>query len=89
MGIVMTEYDRLFARQGGKCAICGKRSPRKRLSRDHDHTIERETGAYVIRGLLCQRCNVGLGRFEYSEQVLVNLRTYINKILRLRRQRIG
>lgn len=85
----MTEYDRLFAAQGGKCLICGKRSPKKKLSRDHDHTIERETGAYVIRGLLCQRCNRGIGPFEYSDQVLVNLRAYINRILRLRRKHLG
>ena len=85
----MTEYDRLFTKQGGRCAICGKRSLKRRLAKDHDHTIERETGAYVIRGLLCTRCNQGLGRFEYSNEVLVNLRNYINKILRLRRQRIG
>lgn len=85
----MKEYDALFEKQGGRCAICRKRSPRRKFDRDHDHTIQRETGAYVIRGLLCHRDNEGYGRFEYSDEVLVNLRTYINKTLRLRRKHIG
>ena len=89
MGIDVEAYDRMFAKQDGRCAICRKRSLRKRLTRDHDHTIERETGEYVIRGLLCNRCNQGLGRFEYSDEVLINLRNYTNKILRIRRQKLG
>ena len=57
-GLSLAEYDDLLARQGGKCAICG-RPPREgsSLHVDHDH----ETGE--VRGLLCFRCNGGLGQF--------------------------
>lgn len=55
------EYARLLAAQGGTCAICREpniRHGQKRLHVDHDH----ETGC--IRGLLCYKCNVGLGNFN-------------------------
>ena len=50
------EYQALLDAQGGGCALCG-RAPRvgRSLHVDHNH----ETGA--VRGLLCFRCNVGIG----------------------------
>lgn len=52
-------FDTLFEKQKGVCAICSRINPNgKRLSVDHDHT----TGC--IRGLLCNRCNLGLGHFD-------------------------
>lgn len=55
--ITSQEYDRLLSAQGGACACCGATQNRdgKRLFVDHDH----ETGA--IRGLLCRKCNAGIG----------------------------
>lgn len=57
--ITADEFDTLLAKQGGRCAIC-RTHPRqdsriKRLALDHDH----ETGQ--VRGLLCNRCNRGIG----------------------------
>lgn len=62
--LTVEEYDALLAAQGGTCAICrqpetatDRRGRIRRMSIDHDH----ETGE--LRGLLCQRCNTGLGMF--------------------------
>jgi hypothetical protein len=65
------QYHQLLAHQAGKCAICGAseghrsryRKPCK-LSVDHDH----KKG--IIRGLLCNNCNRGLGRFKDSVTIL-------------------
>jgi Recombination endonuclease VII len=60
-GMTTTDYKRLFAYQGGKCAICRKvwrTAKKKTLHVDHDHI----TGD--VRGLLCNRCNTGLSFFE-------------------------
>lgn len=60
-GIALARYKEMKVEQGGRCAICrtdqfGGRG--KQLVVDHDH----ESG--LIRGLLCDACNVGLGRFK-------------------------
>lgn len=52
-GITPEQYDELFEKQGGKCALCSKTGEEqgRALAVDHDHT----TGE--IRGLLCNYCN--------------------------------
>jgi hypothetical protein len=54
------DFEALFAKQEGRCAICGTKQEelRKRLAVDHSH----ETGK--ARGLLCADCNSGLGFFK-------------------------
>jgi len=55
-GITVDEYHALLIKQNHVCAICGNPcSTRRWLSVDHDH----ETGK--VRGLLCAKCNTGLG----------------------------
>jgi hypothetical protein len=60
-GLTVAEYVALADSQGGICAIC-KRAPhggrRGALHVDHDH----KTGH--VRGLLCDACNNGIGRFR-------------------------
>jgi len=49
----------MWESQDGKCAICGKQFQTPFNARvDHNH----RTGE--VRGLLCHRCNVGLGYIE-------------------------
>jgi hypothetical protein len=55
--ISTSQYEELFQLQNGGCAIC-QRASNKMLYVDHDHT----TG--VVRGLLCENCNKGLGLFR-------------------------
>lgn len=59
--LTRAELAGMRAAQGNQCPICSREQT---LVVDHEH----ETGA--IRGLLCTRCNVGLGQFEDSPQLL-------------------
>jgi len=71
-GITREEFDRLMLEQEGACAICTDpfvQSPHV----DHDH----QTGA--VRGLLCDYCNHGLGKFRDSAR---NLRRAIDYLSR-------
>ena len=56
-GLTPEDYHVMFEAQDGVCAICGTSPDERPLNIDHDH----ETGQ--VRGLLCGRCNTGLGHF--------------------------
>ena len=59
-GISVEQWENMFDAQGRKCKICEKHEDTgyKHFVVDHCHT----TGA--IRGILCNKCNTGLGRFK-------------------------
>ena len=57
--------------QEGKCCICQK-VPNE-LHIDHNH----DTGK--IRGLLCFNCNTSLGKFEDSEELLMQAILYLRE----------
>lgn len=74
LGLNMTEdtYQQMCIAQHDRCAICRKRSVR-RFHVDHKHNTKR------VRGLLCHKCNLGLGHFNDS---LLRLRAAINYLER-------
>lgn len=57
-GLTLQDYQQMLDAQNGVCAICGREPGKNKLAIDHDH----KTG--IIRGLLCFRCNYGLGWFQ-------------------------
>lgn len=73
--ITIKDYNRMFAEQEGKCAICGihQRELRKALHVDHDHETKN------IRGLLCKKCNSLLGYVNDNEDILNNAIEYLIK----------
>lgn len=71
--MTLDEYQVMFDRQGGKCAICGRGPDEKSLAVDHDH----QTG--VKRGLLCYKCNLGLGNFLDNVESLKAAIRYLQK----------
>jgi hypothetical protein len=75
-GITLQQRTIMSEEQGGRCKICNieeKHSTRQALCVDHDH----DTGA--VRGLLCGRCNVGLGMFQDSSEFIIKAATYLQE----------
>ncbi|KKL57780.1 hypothetical protein LCGC14_2231970, partial [marine sediment metagenome] len=79
-GITIEKYTEMLLEQKGVCAICGLPETRvsnngniKVLSVDHCH----ETGK--VRGLLCQRCNSGIGFLNDDIENLKCAILYLNK----------
>ncbi len=78
-GITIEEYNEIFGHQGGVCAICNKpevaviRGKTLSLAVDHCH----DSGK--IRGLLCSKCNQGLGSFKDNPTRLAAAITYLSK----------
>lgn len=74
-GISIEEYDNLLLKQNGKCAICEtvKNSVNRALAVDHNHKTNR------VRGLLCDKCNDGIGRFNDSVELLEKAKKYLKE----------
>lgn len=69
------DWNKMFDLQKGKCLICGKHQSDVHLKFHVDHN--HDTGE--IRGLLCFKCNVGLGNFDDSVELINNALEYLKK----------
>jgi len=61
--------EMLVENRVGSCTICGNIAP---LVVDHCHTTK------VVRGLLCDKCNRGLGYFNDESELLIKASEYLN-----------
>jgi hypothetical protein len=70
------QYEQMLEAQNRQCAICRRNDPGdkaiKHFHVDHNHI----TGQ--VRGLLCARCNKGLGMFEENVVSLENAIAYLS-----------
>lgn len=79
--LTVRQYGDMLEQQGGVCAICGKPETNvvgisgkaSRLAIDHCH----DTGK--VRGLLCMRCNTGLGKFYDNKDMLRKAVAYLDR----------
>jgi len=69
--ITLSQHKDLINKQKNLCAICGKQEKNKALAIDHNHL----TGK--IRGLLCQKCNRGIGCFNDETFLVQNAYGYL------------
>lgn len=79
-GLGIEDFDRMALEQNNSCAICRsppapnarwKDSPIWNLKIDHDHASNH------VRGLLCHHCNVALGLFKDSCDLLRKAADYL------------
>lgn len=71
-GLSIEEYENILKNQNGGCAICGRKKEKINLAVDHSH----KTGK--IRGILCMKCNHGIGYFNDDVLLLEKAIKYIN-----------
>lgn len=77
-GMSEDDYQKMLRDQRGRCAICKLESTSlsrwgtvKALAVDHDHGTKR------VRGLLCDKCNRGLGYFNDNVDLLRSATEYL------------
>lgn len=72
--ITIREYNEMLLNQNNQCFLCFKtpEENKKALAVDHCH----KTGK--IRGLLCSKCNLGLGLFNDNVNIMEKAIKYIN-----------
>jgi hypothetical protein len=76
--IGVKEYNQMLVAQDGKCLICSRDHKtligrKKFLCVDHNHKTNE------VRGLLCDKCNRGLGLFNDDKEMLMSAYHYLNK----------
>jgi hypothetical protein len=67
-------YEQKKKEQNNLCAICEKPQTYKALAADHEHSVPPKP-----RGLLCEKCNIGLGMFDEESALLRKAEDYIEK----------
>lgn len=80
-GINLETFHELLVSQDNRCAICHTKFLSTKnadvpkslwINIDHSH----ETGK--VRGLLCTKCNLGLGSFSDNEKLLYSAANYLS-----------
>lgn len=67
--LTVAQFEQMCARG---CHICGvKTNLRRRFNVDHDHRTGR------VRGVLCDRCNLVLGKIQDSPELLAKMINYL------------
>jgi Recombination endonuclease VII len=79
--ITPDDYEEMYQRQQGRCAICGvpkerwEPAPVKDRPRflvvDHNHSSKE------VRGLLCTQCNIGVGQFKENPAIMYAAAAYL------------
>lgn len=71
-GVDEERFESMLHEHGGRCAICRKPcGTGTALSVDHDH----ESGA--VRGLLCRKCNAGIGNLGDDPELVERALRYL------------
>lgn len=70
-GLTADQLEEMKKSQDGKCAICDQ--PFDVVNVDHDHKTNE------VRGLLCRKCNWGLGQFRDSLELLRKAAEYLGQ----------
>jgi Recombination endonuclease VII len=71
-GFTQEDYNQKLQEQNGRCAICGiENDNTKDLCADHDHKTGKK------RGLLCHKCNTGIGLLQDDINILCKATDYL------------
>lgn len=71
--ITEKEFDQRLRAQDYKCGICRLKLSRATAQTDHCHRTD------VVRGLLCVKCNTGIGHFDDGTPLLFAAVRYLDK----------
>jgi DNA-directed RNA polymerase subunit RPC12/RpoP len=73
-GFTPEDFENKLKEQGYKCAICGTDKPTS-INWHADHCHETKTK----RGVLCQKCNMGIGLFNDNTELMEKAIMYLNQ----------
>ncbi len=65
--------EQIYLSQNGCCAICKQSVSYDKIHFDHNHKTNK------FRGLLCNKCNLGIGLFNDNSNFLIEAINYLRK----------
>ena len=74
-GITIEDFNSMFSNQGGKCKCCSAHQTELKKSLVVDHCHHRG----MVRGLLCEDCNLALGRVKDNTNTLRSMIEYLTE----------
>lgn len=72
-GITKEAFKQMLDNQHYMCSICKKPIDERSSHIDHCHSTKK------VRGILCEKCNKGLGQFDDNVEYLNNAIKYLSK----------
>ena len=78
-GITAEDYERMSREQDGACAICRKPNvvPKKNGMNVSNLAVDHDAASGRVRGLLCGRCNRGIGYLKHDPALLAKAARYL------------
>jgi hypothetical protein len=73
-GLTLEQKQFLIDSQDSKCAIC-----KNDLKSTHDVCVDHDHKTEIVRGILCRKCNLGIGHLNDSTDILKSAIMYLNK----------
>lgn len=80
LGLPHGTYARMLAEQHGRCAICDTTEPGAGMTR---FSVDHDAATGQVRGLLCGRCNFGIGHLDHDEKKLLSAVDYLRSYPKL------
>lgn len=76
-GITLEERNEMELNQDGLCAICHRNPDGLKLMGAANLQVDHNHETKQVRGLLCHSCNIGLGKFKDSPELLEAAAEYL------------
>lgn len=78
-GLTFHEYCNMIGEQGNKCKICNQPPPSNASEKERALNVDHCHKTSKVRGLLCSKCNIGLGAFKDDIDLLKKAIEYLAK----------
>lgn len=78
-GIDVKGVENLLLKQGGRCAICRSSITFDWMRKDYNLHIDHDHMSKKVRGLLCSKCNMGLGCLGDTTFALERALSYLER----------
>ncbi len=78
-GLTKAQWHALMDTQKNKCAICNCDVSRNNVDKKFDACLDHNHTTMKIRGILCRRCNQGIGLLRDSSEIAASAAEYLKR----------